>query len=856
MKDRNFYLIVIGAMFYSLVLVGCGGGGGTPKDGASIDSVTHVESTEDYHAPESMELVGTTVACGGLETTSTTIGVDSSADFNATDPVIKKNVSSNGELDANRERSTSHNTLTKLKAIVDERSASGDLVADGGRYHPLLLTYLQQIVGDYEMGDGSADIGDPEHRDGVFLGMSLDNGTTWKNYTISDSTAKDGMSVVWNIDKNAEKIPFGGHAQKPKISVEGNNILVAWNDKYCPSGNPLDLPGEDGNYTTDYFAVNGTQGSIDYAEEEDGSRVIKIAPNGKEVYEVPFSCVWTARGVFDPALGEITWHAPKQLTAGVRDSNHIWIANSSAGFAMAWQEDTEGLRSGKAAGPGEGWSGATTNHGSDIWYSSIKLGDYFTATDGTEVIDENTTKPKSLNNMTYPVRVTDNEICSNEDTKIYCQNLCATYGYITLETANGDEGTITRCKTGYTDMLNDSQVQLDGDTGASRNALKIIETNANEFVVILGYEETKGLSDGNSGDQGENDTNISLEGKSVYFESFEFSAIDDFNATDSSPIKTAAMPLVSAGKIVNVKVPDENDLSNMIYENARRLVIGSQVDVCDTDEFTFAFLYKQGFDIQGTSSDMFVRMNNGFTYDSFVPLDGHVVTNISAQPVQLDVNSSSYVVDWSEDNLDDNTYENKNENTFSPRIFLRGNDIYTGFAYTPDAIKTSQDNMPVNFHIHRYIDGDGWQGPQNITQVTKASETTVDARFFGTSEGAYDYPIDEDMKLDSDRSDPNILFLTWGNIDVFDPGNPNSERSEGDLFYTRSTDSGITWDEIAKLSAREGSIIEEKEVNSFASPDGKTVYNVWIQEEADYNSSDPFSGLDSWFGRIDYNISK
>ena len=186
---------------------------------------------------------------------------------------------------------------------------------------------------------------------------------------------------------------------------------------------------------------------------------------------------------------------------------------------------------------------------------------------------------------------------------------------------------------------------LDGDTGASRSALKILKTNVpDEYVVVLGYEETKALKVRITGegeqDQGEIPTDIEVEGKSVYFESFNFNAIDSFDNSDVATIASTPMPLVSAGNIINVKVPDQNDTSHMIYENARRLVIGTQIDSCDANQsgdLTFAILYKQSFEVQGASSDMFVRVNNGFTYDSFVALpDANnsselTVTNVSAQ---------------------------------------------------------------------------------------------------------------------------------------------------------------------------------------------------------------------------------
>ena len=510
----------------------------------------------------------------------------------------------------------------------------------------------------------------------------------------------------------------------------------------------------------------------------------------KYVYEVPFSCVWTARGEFNPENGEITWHSPIQLTTGTRDSNHIWIEGSEAGFAMAWQEDTVGLKSGKGAGPGEGWSGATTNKGSDIWFTTLKMED-FDATGGT---DEDDGKLKSTNNFHYPVRITDNEECKPGDKKPYCNYFCGKYGFETSTTNNEKNETKERCYTNDWDFLDDRTAVLDGDTGASRSALKIFKTNANEHVVVLGYEETKALTVNetgipNSGDE----TNISAEGKAVYFESFLFEALDGLNASNSN-IEDVKMPLVSAGDIVNVKSPEQNNTENMIYENARRVVIGTQVDSCDADRFNFVFMYKQGFGVEGSSSDMFIRVNEGFTYDSFVPLDGRVVTNVSAQVPQPEANATSYEVNWDpETNLVANTYDNPYENTFSPRIFLRGNTIYTGYEYKPVDV----EHIPANFHAHIYDAEGGWRIMQNLTQVTKDSETTVDARFFTTPKGS-------DSGLESDQSNPEVLFLTWGNIDFIQPGSPGLGKAEGDLFYKRSTDNGLTWEDTKPLAAKDG----------------------------------------------------
>jgi hypothetical protein len=830
---------------------------------------------------------------------------DFASDYNASD-TVKRNVSSSGTSEEedykfNKEDPTSHNSIERIGFSVQAKDANGTPLEPTAYFHPIVISYGQQVVGDFEMGDGSADIGDPTHRDALFFAVSLDNGDTWKNMKISNSEDKNSTSVMWDGDE----IDYFGHIQKPSMAVEGNNILLAWNDKYCPSGNPFNLAStlDDDNktiYPDDFFAVNGTQGSINYADEN-GTGL--LAPNGKLVYEVPFSCVWTARGIMDETTGNVTWHRPMQLTSGVRDSNHIWIEGSEAGFAMTWQEDTVGLRSGKGAGPGEGWSGATTNRGSDIWYTSIKMDD-FEATDPNATTSETSivgTRAASLNNFHYPVRITDNEMCSSTDKKAYCKTLCTAYGSETFTTQNSAQTQTDRCYTYDVDMLDNTQVLLNGDTGASRPAIKILKTNEDENVVVLAYEETKGLTVRTPGEgdmtQGEEDTQIEFEGKSVYFESFNFNAIEHFNPTaesfDVNDINTSIlatpMPLVSAGNIVNVKVPDQNDSSNMIYENARRVVIGTHVDSCKANQFTFALLYKQSFETMGESSDMFVRVNNGFTYDSFVPLSTGYgselnVTNVSAQVNREVATIADYNVTWTEANLDDNTYENSYENTFSPRIFLRGDsgsdsgdnlpgdDIYVGFEYTPNSPATEEEanqegGFPSNFHTHIYLNGK-WQGPVNVTQVVVPSATTVDARFFTTPKGT---PLSVGHSLESDLGNPNVLFVTWGEIGWVIDGQDGLGKAETDLFYKRAlydaTNKVWVWDtNSSKLSAIAGGVVEEKEVESLASPDGKTIYNVWLQEsdpdvvqqyetQKDINISDNAEGVDSWFGRIDYNIS-
>ncbi|HEX5623518.1 MAG TPA: choice-of-anchor O protein, partial [Sulfuricurvum sp.] len=486
-------------------------------------------------------------------------------------------------------------------------------------------------------------------------------------------------------------------------------------------------------------------------------------------------------------------------------------------------------------GPGDGWSGATTNHGADLWYSMITMDD-FVLNDGVG------TRPTPLNTFSYPVRITDNEACKADgtETKLYCQPLCDQFG---TGTALDSDGTVREfCQTGDVDMLTGEQMVLNGDTGASRPVIKLLRTNAStaEYVVVLGYEETKGMSENQT-----SETNIELEGKSVYFETFPFKKIVSPTNEDEFKTLLSSLPMVSSGNIINVKAPevvvnDDNTTTatgDMIYENARRLTFIPQIDPCDSGKYTYGWLYKQGIFTQGGSSDMYVRFNNNFDATLTDP-----------------VNVSANADDNTTDHLTDNSYDDMNENSFSPRGFMRGDDIYIGFEYTPDYHPDS-GYSPNNFYIRRYTN-DAWQPAQNISLVAGNNLSTLDPRFVTTPSSKYNLT---GGVIESDKSNPNVLFMAYGTFDIV-------TGIEQDLYYTRSTDKGVTWETVgtsgvtpnANLAIKQD--IEEKEVQSLATPDGTRLFNAWLQESVEQPNvldlNDHFLGLDTWFGVVNYNILK
>lgn len=736
-------------------------------------------------------------------------------------------------------------SITSMMIHTAKTTAAGE-VDDSVEVRPLLVSYSDIVTGDFQMGTGSSEIPDIDHVADTFVALSLDKGESWKQINISNTADKSSADVDFDGDGSTEA--YYGHSFSPVIKTEGNKVLVAWNDKYCPSGDPLELDDPD---TQDLYLVNGPQGTIDYEGVETyGDEVVPA-------HEVPFSCVWTARGVYNDDTHSIDWHAPMQLTSGRRDSNKITISSSEEGFVMAWQEDTEGLRPGGGAGPGEGWSGASTNHRTDIWYSYIPMedetgNDYFSATEETT---DTSVKPKSLHNLSYPVPISDNAVCRQDNVDagtgaLYCTAICTENGYLDDPTSN-DDG---KCYTSELDPIraiydptSTEKQLLNGDTGSSRPILGLFGDN-----VILGYEETKGEAESLPGVPNTETLDsipVEAQGKIAYVHSFKM--------TEPTP--------VSAGTIVNdLRVPEEatedNPNRDPVLENVRRLTMVSQVDsseVTDSaNQHLWGILYKSGIETQGASSDMYLRLAKGGYDVSDLNEASDLQTLMNdAEWSSHSWNLSSHTPDadekvvgtWDSTNLDDSTWENNWENTFSPRGFLSGSTIVIGYEYTPSWRVASVGHLSNNFNVIRSFDnGATWQTPVDVSNITNNIISTLDPRLIPTSE-----PI-----AGVEERDPNTFFVTYGTMDM-------ESGLELDLFVTRTADGGETWDTVP--ATIDGSPIneaivqseaEEKEVQNIASPDGKTLYSIWLQEldpeEASEGAADYLLGSDIWGQRKDY----
>ena len=363
---------------------------------------------------------------------------------------------------------------------------------------PLAVTYLAKI--DIYDDQVKEDFWPGRFAWDVFTAISRDDGTTWKRMNVSrmaDMSSFDletgepfpGTSGSPYLKVNDNQILVVWESKfcksgNPRYSItlcdDPATEAVEWDDPlteenecavYC-NGNPdqgtevcePDYPGDDAYYVTDIWGVRGQQQSVDYDEVDD------VAELG--IGEIPYSCLWATRGVIvsekelaegtfaslnvadDPEtpdvdethvvqLGDIIWYKPERITSGRRDVYIPMLGSArGAGFAIAWQEDPSGLRPGKGKGPGEGWSGAISNHKTDIWYTYIRYDDFHLVdegflpggpgggTDAEPTGDEGYLdkpglgRPKARVPFALPVRVSDNDMVNTHTLKVEPGSAC------------------------------------------------------------------------------------------------------------------------------------------------------------------------------------------------------------------------------------------------------------------------------------------------------------------------------------------------------------------------------------------------------------------------------------------------
>jgi hypothetical protein len=692
---------------------------------------------------------------------------------------------------------------------------------------PLIVTYQDEEptgAADYDILTGD-EVGVKIRRD-AYAAFSLDDGDTWKEINLAESAIMSSFTL-------ANGTPYPGDVTQMVHAVAGNKILVAWTSKYADQGSPrysvkdeLDIDGDGDTEEPlyrDLFDVAGNQGSIDYTEWMHHGQYPFA-----HVGEVPFSAVWTARGtieqVINPQTGVaqwgVKWRKPERLTSGKRDAYYLTIDGvEGAGFAIAWQEDPEGLRPGYGEGPGVGWSGATVNHKTDIWYSYIDW-DLFDAVNTTDQ-DPATNKPKVAELMSMPVRISDNY---NGLSDRVDSDGNPHPGYI-FEDFNGN-GTPDLCAQTYQWTNSQGEVKnicvtedgrlLNGQTGSSRARMALEKyTKADGTIsawVVMAYEETKGLGAGHS------DIDPLDIGKDVMYHSFDMFTPDIaapgtmMNLPETDPLSASENPTFLP------LLP--NDMGQPQYQSS----IGRRPSLIVQPGYKIAqaaasgtvggmtsavVLYKDGAERQGGPSDVFMRrfvLPSGFNpavdnpysvkYLHFTAADTNILTTSpSAYPASAYPNGfptrgavnlsgttpltfepldnetpehgiTQRVLTWTQtsEDLGDESWENKYDVAKGHRGFIDGNFLMVMYAYSPNWLATSKGHEPYNLFIRRSFDG-------GVTWTTTPSSLGGDGTTYDQLFGVGDRVWTETRVLGAGVFEParNVSQLSSSHETVLDP---------------------------------------------------------------------------------------
>jgi hypothetical protein len=555
---------------------------------------------------------------------------------------------------------------TGLVGPVDNYLLDDDesTVAYDPRYYakPLVSVYIDDMH-EEEATKGSMAYG---HYD-AFVGVSLDDGTSWKTTNLSNSGNLSSFILKTGYE-------YPGDVHHMVHQVAGDQIFVAWASRYCSGGTPLytldlddnadyladleDNYGKDAVYLYDLFGVGGSQGSVNYEEQ-----------GFPEVGEIPYSCIWTARGKLLPGddskttdeaeATHVLWQKAERLTSGKRDANLPAVdCAKDAGCILTWQEDPEGLRPGQGLGPGEGWSGAVANAKTDIWYSYISYADFdlvFAPDDGVSTTLESAitmtdydliadaTMPKPYVPMAMPTRLTDNNMCKGVSTD---KNPSDPYCYIDFDSIDDIDHTNVQTELldldgpePYADFCAE---QIDWETpgGATLRICKTddgrvmngrvastrVRLNLKPYLkadgtasawVVMAAEETKALGDVLVDPYG-NPTEDPIDiGKDVWYYSFDMFAhplVDQGGMLNQpatcSPWTVGADYDCEDYEFFPVQTDPLNEGEFYLTEIARRfaLTTNSVQAAMDSDSGLSAMLiYKQGIVNQGGPADIMLR---------------------------------------------------------------------------------------------------------------------------------------------------------------------------------------------------------------------------------------------------------
>ncbi|MBW1874933.1 MAG: hypothetical protein JRI98_06020 [Deltaproteobacteria bacterium] len=651
---------------------------------------------------------------------------------------------------------------------------------------------------------------------------------------ISGTASQTSATTAWKGPAEGP-LPFYGDSDKPNIFSNGPAVVVTWVDKLCDAA---------------------VQGSVTYVELEQR--------------EMPYSCLYVSRSLNSGA----TWSTAQRLSSGLRDAKQDVNRGGEKAWVITWQEDPAGLQLGQAEGPGDGGSGAKVSKGTDVWYSYLARTDFDLGTEFPDPI-------RLTNNFTKMATGDDPDPNAESGTEGASRPNLALIGntvlvaYEETKSLEGlDVGKYVRFSSFRFDQPPTSCVVDPGTGGTGGQGGMGGGGGAGGIGGVGGIGGTGGEAgaggSGGVGGMGGTGGEAGAGGSGGVGGSGVLSALAELSGEigiDDCQMSPNGDPY-----------PDPSDparvgcILSAPSENARRVRFFGQGTPGPDSGVKLFVLWKQGEFDEGGPSDIVGRAATGFAPADFVQsvnvpsasapgdeLDGCYVRGVQG-PVPSGAFANSPAINLSAEtetggDLDASTGDNILEDARAHRGLIKGDFIALGYSYTPDwAVARYTDRENYEFWIRRTTDGGAtWSEPVDLT-----SESTLEvATRLGLSEAGVNVkeprivktpgngpgcpsgdPDDETTTRPSDCRDPKTFVVAWGTeTNVYEH---LGGAEDIDIFITRSTDKGVTYEPYQLLAGAESpefNELDEMESQLRPTPDGKTVFSVWneVGEETGAN---------------------
>jgi hypothetical protein len=177
-------------------------------------------------------------------------------------------------------------------------------------------------------------------------------------------------------------------------------------------------------------------------------------------------------------------------------------------------------------------------------------------------------------------------------------------------------------------------------------------------------------------------------------------------------------------------------------------------------------------------------------------------------------------------NLSDPANANIDDNALAQRGVLRGEFAVIAYDHTDNKTQADLYSDTYNLFITSSNDGgDTWGAPRNMSNITSNAIHVVEPRLVGTP-GTIKLPNGTATADPSDIQNADALFVSWGT-------ETNAATSvPQDIFLTRSTDKGVSYETAQRLAGDGGVAVEASEAQLRSPPDGKTLGALWMQRNS------------------------